>query len=195
MTKCKRLKDPIYGYIDIDESIILNIVDTASFQRLRNVIQTSYSPLYSSAVHNRFVHSLGVYYLGGIVAKSLEEDTMISQKIDGYSRYLHIFELACLLHDVGHAPFSHTGETYYLENGERTKLHQEIIKLTNDSQLEFEIKSKNYKAAPHELMSVIVALKDFDFFFHNDSEKSFFARCILGYTYAVENDLKHSLSL
>lgn len=55
MTKRKRFKYPIYGYIDIDEAIILNIVDTAGFQRLRNVIQTSYSPLYSSAVHNRFV--------------------------------------------------------------------------------------------------------------------------------------------
>lgn len=43
MTKNKRFKDPIYGYIDIDESIISNIVDTAGFQRLRNVIQTSYN--------------------------------------------------------------------------------------------------------------------------------------------------------
>ncbi len=25
-----------------------------------------------------------------------------------------IFKLACLLHDVGHAPFSHTGEDFYL---------------------------------------------------------------------------------
>lgn len=53
MTKSKRFKDPIYGYIDIDEAIISSIVDTAGFQRLRNVIQTSYSPLYSSAVHYR----------------------------------------------------------------------------------------------------------------------------------------------
>ena len=62
LTRSKRFKDPIYGYIDIDETIISNIVDTAGFQRLRHIIQTSYSPLYSSAVHNRFVHSLGVYH-------------------------------------------------------------------------------------------------------------------------------------
>ncbi len=31
---------------------------------IRRIIQTSYSPLYSSAMHNRFVHSMGVYHLG-----------------------------------------------------------------------------------------------------------------------------------
>lgn len=59
----KRLKDPIYGYIDIDDDIIDYIIDTATFQRLRTIIQTSYAPLFASAVHNRFVHSLGVYHL------------------------------------------------------------------------------------------------------------------------------------
>lgn len=28
----------------------------------------SYSPLYSSAIHNRFVHSIGVFHLGSIAA-------------------------------------------------------------------------------------------------------------------------------
>ena len=57
MKDYKRIKDPIYGYIKIPVIYMTNIVDTAVFQRLRRVIQTSYSPLYSSAVHNRFVHS------------------------------------------------------------------------------------------------------------------------------------------
>ena len=26
-----------------------------------------------------------------------------------FSRYVKVFSYACLLHDVGHAPFSHTG--------------------------------------------------------------------------------------
>lgn len=183
MTKNKRFKDPIYGYIDIDESIISNIVDTAGFQRLRNVIQTSYSPLYSSAVHNRFVHSLGVYHLGCIVSKSIGNRKDEYVEIEHIERILEIFEIACLLHDLGHAPFSHTGEEYYLEKGKRDLLHNKIVELTADLDLDEEIKSKNYKAAPHELMSVIVALKDYDFLFKNGEEKSFFARCILGYPY------------
>lgn len=192
MTKRKRFKDPIYGYIDIDEAIILNIVDTAEFQRLRNVIQTSYSPLYSSAVHNRFVHSLGVYHLGCIVSGNIARHKDEFLEIGDVERYLKIFELACLLHDLGHAPFSHTGENFYLENGERNLLHNSIIELTGDEDLEEEITSKNYKAAPHELMSVIVALRDYCFLFQNNEEKSFFARCILGYPYVKKEGLKYS---
>lgn len=191
MTKSKRFKDPIYGYIDIDETIISTIVDTAGFQRLRNVIQTSYSPLYSSAVHNRFVHSLGVYHLGCIVSKSIARNKDEFVEIGEIDRYLKIFELACLLHDLGHAPFSHTGEEFYLENGKRDLIHNFIIELTGDGDLEEEIKSKNYKAAPHELMSVIVALRDYSFLFQNDEEKSFFARCIIGYPYVKREDIKY----
>ena len=192
MTKSKRFKDPIYGYIDIDETIISTIVDTAGFQRLRNVIQTSYSPLYSSAVHNRFVHSLGVYHLGCIVSESIARNKDEFVEIGEFDRYLKIFELACLLHDLGHAPFSHTGEEFYLENGKRDLLHNFIIELTGDGNLEEEIKSKNYKAAPHELMSVIVALRDYGFLFQNDEEKSFFARCIIGYPYVKREKIKYS---
>ena len=55
MKEFKRIKDPIYGYIQIPVKYMTDIVDTAAFQRLRRILQTSYSPLYSSAVHNRFV--------------------------------------------------------------------------------------------------------------------------------------------
>ena len=54
----KRFKDPIYGYIDIPDEVV-DIIDTAAFQRLRSIIQTSYAPLYASAVHNRFVQFTG----------------------------------------------------------------------------------------------------------------------------------------
>ena len=67
----KNFKDPIYGYIQVDEKIVHNIIDNACFQRLRNIRQTSYEPLYSAALHNRFIHSIGVYHLGIIAAKSI----------------------------------------------------------------------------------------------------------------------------
>ena len=68
----KKFKDPIYGYIEIDEDIVHKIIDTATFQRLRNIRQTSYAPLYPASLHNRFVHSIGVYYLGRIAFDALE---------------------------------------------------------------------------------------------------------------------------
>ena len=69
--RMKRLKDPLYGYIEIPTDIVNDIIDSAQFQRLRRIIQTSYSSLFSSAVHNRFVHSIGVYFLGRMAGESL----------------------------------------------------------------------------------------------------------------------------
>ncbi|MDE6054566.1 MAG: hypothetical protein K2G55_12560 [Lachnospiraceae bacterium] len=77
MKQYKRVKDPIYGYIEIPVKYMTNIVDTAVFQRLRRVIQTSYSPLYSSAVHNRFVHPMGVFYLGELAVNQLVKEVKI----------------------------------------------------------------------------------------------------------------------
>lgn len=192
MIEFKRFKDPIYGYIDIEDQIISKIVDTSGFQRLRNIIQTSYAPLYSSAVHNRFVHSLGVYYLGCLVCDTIRKEKDCFEEIVCFDRYLYLFEIACLLHDLGHAPFSHTGEAYYLANGERTLLHNTILDLTHDVDLKEEIEKRNYNAAPHELMSVIVALKEYTDLFESDEERSFFARCITGYQYVIKNDPLHS---
>ena len=113
----KNLKDPIYGYITVDEGIIHDVVDSPCFQRLRNIVQTSYAPLYSAAVHNRFIHSLGVYHLGKIAYRAVSRSILQNENMTvprNLDRYGQIFLLACLLHDVGHAPFSHTGEEYYL---------------------------------------------------------------------------------
>lgn len=184
----KKIKDPIYGYIDIENEIINNVIDTDGFQRLRNIIQTSYSPLYASAVHNRFVHSLGVYHLGILVSESLYMSISELQDIDESiaKDYVNVFLLACLLHDFGHAPFSHTGEEFYLDkNSSRESLHTKLIELTKDEELSKEIKSKNYAAAPHELMSAILSLQKFPKMFSSDEYRSFFARCICGYPYTT----------
>lgn len=127
--KTKKFRDPIYGYIEIEESTVHNIIDTATFQRLRNVRQTSYEPLYPSSLHNRFVHSLGVYYLGCMAFKAILRSLQINEERkkrvlgklkglfkEGIVRYEALFKIACLLHDVGHAPFSHTGEEFYLNS-------------------------------------------------------------------------------
>lgn len=193
----KHFKDPIYGYIGIDDDIINYIIDTAEFQRLRFIIQTSYSPLYSSAVHNRFVHSLGVFYLGRIVSKEFYKYAE-EFAITNYAKMVKLFEYACLLHDVGHAPFSHTGEEFYLKNNQsKQALHDKIVELTNDEELKEEllkedISAPKYNAAPHELMSVIIAIKQYNNLFDNDKEKRFFARCILGYEYVKNIDKEKS---
>lgn len=191
----KQFRDPIYGYIQIDTEIVHCVIDTDIFQRLRDVVQTSYSPLYASAVHNRFVHSMGVYHLGTILTNSLRNQRENLDEIENLEQYFRVFELACLLHDVGHAPFSHIGEMYYLDKGDRSELHKEICHLTGDDTLRKEIESEDYKAAAHELMSVIVALKQFPEQLPDPKYKGFFARCILGYPYVSEiTELKSFLN-
>lgn len=188
----KQFKDPIYGYIEVPSEYVKNIIDTNVFQRLRRVVQTSYAPLYPSAVHSRFVHSIGVFYLGTIASNRLLESIANNASIcesDDWRRISDIFLLACLLHDVGHAPFSHTGETFYLdnksENGRYKKLHELLCNCVNTDTLRNDIPSEDIKAAaPHEIMSAIIGIKSFASYFNNDFEKEFFARCITGYKFS-----------
>ena len=115
----KQFKDPIYEYVNIDGDVVNKIIDTPTFQRLKDIRQTSYAPLYPAAYHNRFVHSLGVYYLGKIAFSAIKSQLQEYGKGTGVEanldRIQQLFELACLLHDVGHAPFSHTGEAFYID--------------------------------------------------------------------------------
>ncbi len=198
MKEYKRLKDPIYGYIQIPVKYMNNIVDTATFQRLRRILQTSYSPLYSSAVHNRFVHSIGVYYLGNLAARRLVEEVKAKEKeMKEVERIGELFQLACLLHDVGHAPFSHTGEEFYLGKGrDYRELHTRLIRSVGSELFKKDVpKGNSQAAAPHEIASAIIGIIEFESFFLKESEKEFFARCITGYQYSntesVENSIKN----
>ncbi len=190
MKKVKILKDPIYGYINIPVSYMNGIVDTASFQRLRRIIQTTYTPLYASAVHNRFVHSIGVFHLGEIACTQLvKEIKKKAPNVMDVTSTKNVFLLACLLHDVGHAPFSHTGEKFYLdENREYDSLHEELKSIVNCEEFSADVPiEKSAAAAPHEIMSVIVGLKEYKKFFKDASEREFFARCITGYRYSKKS--------
>jgi HD superfamily phosphohydrolase len=81
------------------------LLDTAPMQRLRGVRQLGVGHLvYPGATHTRFEHSLGVYAVGRMLLGHL--------MARGGRRFLteedgHAFLAACLLHDVGHYPFSH----------------------------------------------------------------------------------------
>ncbi len=194
----KKIKDPIYGYVKIPVEYMEEIIDKAEFQRLRRILQTSYSPLYSSAIHNRFVHSIGVFHLGSIAAETLRKEMNAKELLSGdvAEQMIRVYRLACLLHDVGHAPFSHTGECFYKnEVFQSVELHARIGELVGDKDFTTELlKMESNAAAPHELMSVIIGLKVFGKSVGSRKDKEFFARCITGYLYmdgTKENQIRN----
>lgn len=97
----KHIKDPVYGYIDVPDEE-LSIINNPQFQRLRRIKQLGFSSVvYPSATHTRFSHSLGVMKVGHDLARSagLSKDE------------IRLNQVAGLLHDIGHLPFSHTLES------------------------------------------------------------------------------------
>lgn len=84
------------------------IIDTREFQRLRSIQQLSTCEyVFPAANHNRFSHSLGAYHLAGSLVSSLNEvqPGLVSEGD------CELIQLAALLHDIGHPPFSHLLET------------------------------------------------------------------------------------
>ncbi len=119
-TKDKIINDPIYGFISLDDSLILKLIDHPYFQRLRKISQLGLSYLvYPGATHSRFNHALGCMHLMKKVIYQLKNKGQIISKIE--SRALKV---AILLHDIGHGPFSHA-----LENSIVTEISHENLSL------------------------------------------------------------------
>ena len=97
----KVVRDPVHGYIELDE-LALSLIDTPLMQRLRRIRQLGLSNLvYPGANHSRFEHSLGVVHLA----------TMLTANIDTVSTdEKNELRAASLLHDIGHGPLSHVTE-------------------------------------------------------------------------------------
>lgn len=116
MNKPFEIRDPIHGFIGLNDWE-LEIVNHPVFQRLRRIRQLGLTDMvYPGATHTRFEHSLGVMHVAGrmfdeIVNRRrdfLENELRFNEA--GLQRDRTFVRLAALLHDVGHAPFSHAAE-------------------------------------------------------------------------------------
>ena len=111
---------PLYGFINVTKRMGY-IIDTPEFKRLHNLRQLGATYLvYPSANHTRFEHSLGVSHLAKRLLLSLKEKNPDKEIND---ELIELVQIAGLIHDIGHGPFSHLYDDYII--GENDMEHEE----------------------------------------------------------------------
>ncbi len=106
MNKRKIINDPVYGFISIASPLIFDLIEHPHFQRLRRIKQLGTAEyVYPGALHTRFHHALGAMHL---MQEALS--TLRNKGQDITEEEYEAAQIAILLHDVGHGPFSHVLE-------------------------------------------------------------------------------------
>ncbi|MGQ9582777.1 MAG: HD domain-containing protein [Thermoplasmatota archaeon] len=112
----KTVHDAVHGSLDIG-GVFLELMDSAELQRLHGIHQLGLANLvFPGANHTRLEHSLGTWHIGAMMAGEM-----------GLGEGLDELSAACLLHDIGHPPFSHT-----LERVLQDALGVDHVSLTRD---------------------------------------------------------------
>ncbi|HKZ37510.1 MAG TPA: HD domain-containing protein [Chryseolinea sp.] len=129
MIKRKIINDPVYGFITIPSELIADIISHPYFQRLRHIKQLGLTDyVYPGALHTRFQHALGAMHLMGKVL-----DNLRTKGIEISNEECEASQIAILLHDIGHGPFSHTLEEVLLSGIKHESLSYLFIdKLNNE---------------------------------------------------------------
>lgn len=153
----KYINDPVYGGIGITK-LELALIDTPIFQRLRGLRQLArVNFVFPGAEHSRYVHSLGVLYIMGLMTEHLFKQGMLNE--DDVVK----LRVAALLHDIGHYPLSHLGESVYgycLDNQNATCI-VEIHPTVNEKYL-YEMASSHSKSANHEHLGKYIVINNND---------------------------------
>lgn len=100
-------QDTIYGSVQFDEPVLLDLIQSAALTRLRGVLQHGISGLIGITTPiTRFEHSVGAMLLVRRLGAGLEE------------------QIAALLHDVSHTAFSHVID-YVVQGHDSQSYHEE----------------------------------------------------------------------
>jgi HD superfamily phosphohydrolase len=106
LNKNKIINDPVYGFISIKSEKIFDLIEHPFLQRMRHIRQLGLAELvYPGAIHTRFHHALGAMHLMGQALTILR-----SKGVELSEEEIEAAQIATLLHDTGHGPFSHSLE-------------------------------------------------------------------------------------
>ena len=106
----KIIRDPVHDVIAFRldrpaDALLFRLINAAEFQRLRRIRQLGMASLaYPGADHSRYSHSLGVMQTARLMLGQLRHSVPIDEGEET------VCLAACLLHDLGHGPFSHVFE-------------------------------------------------------------------------------------
>jgi uncharacterized protein len=126
--KRKIINDPVYGFISIPGDLVFDLIEHPWFQRLRNIKQLGLTSfVYPGATHSRFQHGLGALHLMDLAIATLRsKGTEISKEEEEAT------QIAILLHDAGHGPFSHALENSIIPGITHEDLSVLLMKKLNE---------------------------------------------------------------
>ena len=128
MQRKKIINDPVYGFINVSSETVFNVIEHRYFQRLRRIKQLGLTNLvYPGANHTRFHHALGAMHLIGKAMNVLR-----TKGVDITDEEYEAAELAILMHDIGHGPFSHVLEHSFVHGIAHEKISLAFMRVIND---------------------------------------------------------------
>ena len=128
MNKKKIFNDPVYGFVQIKSDLVFDIIEHPVFQRLRRIKQLGLTDMvYPAALHTRFQHAIGAMHL---MTQALE--LLRGKGIEINDEEFEACQVAILLHDIGHGPFSHALEFSLLRGISHESLSFQFMKMLND---------------------------------------------------------------
>ncbi|MCY3998912.1 MAG: HD domain-containing protein [Flavobacteriaceae bacterium] len=121
------IKDPLYGFVQVTDPLIKSVIEHPYFQRLRRIKQMGMADfVFPGATHTRFQHSIGSMYLAQKAINTLKRKNIPISKSEQQG-----LQLAALLHDIGHGPFSHSSETLFFPKTSHESITYQVVELLN----------------------------------------------------------------